>query len=343
MFIPMIKKPLSTALGFTTILALSGAMSVHAQTSTSSTGPTLQKDVQVAQSSGSSSGATGSAPSPSDSSPTSGRATGADTSSGASGTVGSGGTSASSSSDSAGSSGTSGASGSSATSGSNGASATNGSSGSGSSGGSGTGGSSESTTGSSGGTGPTGANSSSGTTGASGPASSSASGTISSADRKLMVEMAQANVNEIAVAQVAQSKAQSEQVKAFAQRMVDDHTSALNELQQLAQAKGLQLPSEPDGKHQAALKKMEKLSGAAFDKQYIAQAGVADHRNTNKLLQRVSSRAQDAELKALAAKQEHTVQQHLDMAQETRSGAAKSGSSGASGSSGTSDSKASGQ
>jgi putative membrane protein len=177
---------------------------------------------------------------------------------------------------------------------------------------------------------------------------SAAAGGLSKSDQNMMRQMAYANIAEIEAGKLAQSKSKNEQVRTFAQQMIDDHTKAQGELQQLADSKGVKLPTSPDSKHKAAMKKMGSLSGAAFDKSYMKQSGISDHKQTHDLLQRVQNKASDAELKALAQKMTPTVEQHLKMAQDTsKSSASKaSGASGGtdkpSGASGTDSSGASG-
>lgn len=193
---------------------------------------------------------------------------------------------------------------------------------------------------------------SSGTSSQSGaPASSSGSNTaagtgasaknaVSRSDASLMRDLAQANISEIEAGKLAQSKTKNDQVKQFAQKMVDDHTKANQELQQLAQQKGVKLPTEPDMKHKASMKLLSALDGDKFDKRYMSQGGLSDHRNTHKLLTRVQDRATDPDLKSLAAKLMPIVDQHLTMAQGIagdKSTANMSGSSqGAAGTSGVS-------
>lgn len=180
---------------------------------------------------------------------------------------------------------------------------------------------------------------SSGATSTSGQTASSGKG-VSRSDMELMRELAYANLSEIEAAKLAQSQSKNEQVKNFAQRMMDDHGNAMQELQQLAQQKGVTLPTELDAKHKAEAKKLSSLSGDKFDKQYMSQGGLADHRNTHRLLTRVQDRAADPDLKALAAKMTPVVDQHLTMAQSIASGKSTSNMSGSSmgpaGTSGTS-------
>ncbi len=61
---------------------------------------------------------------------------------------------------------------------------------------------------------------------------------LSSGDENALKDMAQANINEAAAAKLALSKAQSSEVKTFAQKMVDDHGAALTKVQGVARQKG---------------------------------------------------------------------------------------------------------
>lgn len=157
---------------------------------------------------------------------------------------------------------------------------------------------------------------------------------MSKSDQNIMREMAMSNLAEIETGKIALSQSKNDQVRNFAQKMIDDHQQAQKELEQIAQAKGVTLPTEPDKKHQAAAKKLSALEGDKFDKQYLKQGGLSDHRNTHRLLQRAQTRATDPDLKALAAKMEPIVSQHLTMAQDVSS--AKGSASGSQGPAGTS-------
>ncbi|MGK3141906.1 DUF4142 domain-containing protein [Pantoea sp. C2G6] len=140
-------------------------------------------------------------------------------------------------------------------------------------------------------------------------------GKLSAGDEKALKDMAQANINEIAAAKIALNKAQSAEVKTFAQKMVDDHGSALNKVQMVAQQKGVSLPTEPDAKHKAMADKLEKQSGGAFDKLYMENAGVKDHKMVLSTLKSDAMKIKDADVKALAEAHTPVVEQHLKSAQ----------------------------
>jgi putative membrane protein len=139
---------------------------------------------------------------------------------------------------------------------------------------------------------------------------------LSRSDQKMIKDLALANLAEIEAARLAHGKSQNEQVRTFAQQMIDDHTKTLAEVQQLAQAKGVPLPTELDRVQKRKAARMAALSGDAFDRAYLSQAGVADHKKTHGLLQQAQARAKDPELKALVARTMPIVDQHLNSAEQ---------------------------
>ena len=179
-------------------------------------------------------------------------------------------------------------------------------------------------------------------TGATGQTGATASGAgamaLNSSDRRMLLSMAQANMAEIEAGRMAQTKSQNEQVKNFAQQMIDDHTTALEDVRQLAQSKNVTLPTDLDRTHKAKANKLQSLSGEAFDRAYLAQAGVSDHKKHHAMLKKAQSRARDPDLKALAARTLPAVGQHLSTVQQLHKNTAH-GSSKAQGQTGSSPDK----
>lgn len=137
----------------------------------------------------------------------------------------------------------------------------------------------------------------------------------SRSDAKHLKDLAIANMAEVETGKLALEKAQDPKVKEFAQRMVDDHGKLLDEVKNLAQSKGVDLPSAPDAKHQKVMKKLQSASGADFDREYM-RAMVKDHRDALKLTQRTAKGAKDPDLKAAAQKAAPDIQDHLKLAQQ---------------------------
>lgn len=130
-----------------------------------------------------------------------------------------------------------------------------------------------------------------------------------------------ANNDEIDAAKAVLAKSTNDDVKGFAQHMIDDHTQAGKELSTLADAKGWKASKHADVKHLMAIKQMNTLSGADFDKSYATTA-VADHQEAVALFKMASDKASDADLKAFAAKEEPTFEMHLKMAEDLEQKAA---------------------
>jgi putative membrane protein len=153
-------------------------------------------------------------------------------------------------------------------------------------------------------------------------------GKNSGPDAKAIQDLAEANMAEVEAGKVAEQKSRNADVKKFAQHMVDDHGKMLQEVQQLAQSKGVDLPKAPKAKHQAALKKLEGLSGEQFDKVYMNEM-VKDHQETVKEVEKIARSAKDPDVKNAAQKALPDIKEHLQEAQQIagKTGAASQGSS----------------
>lgn len=139
-----------------------------------------------------------------------------------------------------------------------------------------------------------------------------ASGTaLSGADRKFMMEAANGGMAEVQMGQLALQKATNDQVKQFAQKMVDDHGKANDELKALAAQKGVTLPTDVDAKIKAKMTRMQGLSGAAFDQAYVADMH-KDHIKDVAAFQKEANTGKDSDVKGWAAKTLPTLQGHLD-------------------------------
>jgi predicted outer membrane protein len=156
-------------------------------------------------------------------------------------------------------------------------------------------------------------------------ASAAASGkmSVNRSDQQAIIDMAMANMAEVEMGKAVVAKSSNDDVKRFAQQMVDDHGQALTEVQNLAQAKGVTLPGSLDAKHNAELAKLQGMSGAALDKAYMAKGGVQDHRAVHAKLMSIEKKAKDPDVKALAGKMLPVVEQHLKHAEQMSGAKAK--------------------
>jgi putative membrane protein len=139
-------------------------------------------------------------------------------------------------------------------------------------------------------------------------------------DESFLRQAAENGHAEVEGSKLAVQKASDAKVKSFAQKMIDDHTKAGNELKTLADAKGVKVSSEPSLAQQASLKMLASQEGAKFDRSYADSLGVKAHEDTVKLFKKAASDAKDPEIKAFAGKTLPTLEHHLQMAKELKAG-----------------------
>ncbi len=145
----------------------------------------------------------------------------------------------------------------------------------------------------------------------------SSSTPVDPADSEFMTKAAQGGMAEVSLGQMASSKATDPGVKAFGDRMVTDHSKLNDELKQLAQTKGVTLPTNVDDEAKKTSDKLSKLTGKAFDKEYISDM-VKDHEKDVKEFEKQSTGAKDADLKTWVTNSLPTLQDHLKMAKDTK-------------------------
>jgi putative membrane protein len=135
-------------------------------------------------------------------------------------------------------------------------------------------------------------------------------------DKEFVSKAGMGGLAEVQMGNLALQNAQSADVKAFAQRMVTDHSKANAELAQLATVKGLALPTEIAGEHQDAMNHLRSLTGAEFDKAYMTHM-VEDHEKDVAEFDKASTSASDADIKAFAGKTLPVLREHLELAKTT--------------------------
>jgi putative membrane protein len=134
-------------------------------------------------------------------------------------------------------------------------------------------------------------------------------------DKEFVSDAGMDGLFEVQAGNLALQKAESADVKSFAQRMVTDHGAANAELAQLATTKGLVLPTELGGPMKDAYEHLNGLSGTELDKAYM-QHMVEGHNKDVAEFEKVSTTGGDSDLKAWAGKTLPTLQQHQQMAKD---------------------------
>ena len=145
--------------------------------------------------------------------------------------------------------------------------------------------------------------------------SSNSNSKMTSSDKQFITKAAEGGKSEVELGQMAAQKAQSQEVKDFGQRMVNDHTKANDHLKQVAEKEGVTLPDRMDSESQALKKKLDRLSGTEFDKTYM-DAMVKDHIKDVAEFKKEASMAQDPAVKSFAEQTLPTLEEHLKLAKQ---------------------------
>jgi putative membrane protein len=133
-------------------------------------------------------------------------------------------------------------------------------------------------------------------------------------DQTFLKEAAEGGLAEVELGQLAVEKSSNEDVKRFAQLMVEDHGKANEDLKQLATQKGVSLPSEPTAKQRAKKEQLSKLSGDEFDRAYMSDM-LKDHKADIAAFEKESDSGNDSDIKRFASQALPTLRAHLKQAE----------------------------
>jgi putative membrane protein len=141
---------------------------------------------------------------------------------------------------------------------------------------------------------------------------------LSHQDSSFLKDAAAANNAEVQASRIALAQSANGEVKSFAQSMIDEHTSAQDELKALADRKGVKVSDTPSLTKQAEIKLLAKRKDASFDQHYAEAIGVKAHEDTIKLFRKEAEKGDDPDVKAWAAKTLPALAHHLELAQDLK-------------------------
>lgn len=141
---------------------------------------------------------------------------------------------------------------------------------------------------------------------------------IAPSTQDFVTQAAISDIAEIESSKLAATKTDGK-TKAFAEKMIKDHTETSIELKGLVTGGKVKatLPTEMDAAHKSKIDKLKSLSGASFAKEYDDMQ-VAAHKEAVSLFERYANGGENAELKAFAAKTLPHLQMHLKMAEDLK-------------------------
>lgn len=121
-------------------------------------------------------------------------------------------------------------------------------------------------------------------------------------------------IAEVEAGKLALQKSSSVEVKTFAQKIIEDHTAANNELAALAKSKNLKIATDAELLNKAKAFALKQRDGESFDAAY-ANNQVSAHEKAIELFQK-AAKSDDADIRAYAAKALPTLETHLHEAHE---------------------------
>ncbi|MGN2243888.1 DUF4142 domain-containing protein [Frateuria sp. GZRR33] len=120
---------------------------------------------------------------------------------------------------------------------------------------------------------------------------------------------------EVQICQMALRQSDDPQLKQVAQRLLDDHTQANQQLQQIAQRENVSLPEQLMPEDQQKLQKLQGKSGKAFDKEWT-QMNLTDHRKDIKLFSMAGEKLDDQPTRQFAQSTLPKLKTHLQLVEQ---------------------------
>jgi predicted outer membrane protein len=127
--------------------------------------------------------------------------------------------------------------------------------------------------------------------------------------KEFAMKAAESGMLEVKLAQLAQQKSQSPDVKQLAKHLETDHAQASSELAAVAKQKNIDLPTELKGECMETLEAFGKLEGNDFDNAFLVH-NIKGHICSIAMFQREAQLGSDADVKAWAAKTLPALKKH---------------------------------
>jgi putative membrane protein len=164
-------------------------------------------------------------------------------------------------------------------------------------------------------------------------------GALSTEDRRFVQQASQSNELEVSLGNLAEDKAQRDEVKQFGEQLARDHQAANRELQSslgdatTADRPGAAVSNLPDraadveraepAAMQQTRESLERVTGASFDRAYLEEM-VKHHEHDIQQFER-AAQSENPQVRAFAERTLPTLREHLQRARELQQSIAQSG------------------
>jgi predicted outer membrane protein len=141
-------------------------------------------------------------------------------------------------------------------------------------------------------------------------------GKMASVDEAFALFVASSSLAQIEGARLVMKDTRSGDVVDFAQRIVRDHSEALERLRRIAEQRGLELPAAATGRHADLVTKLAGVAPAERDDAFIHRFGLDAHKEAIALTERHVKEGRDPELKRYAEQVLETLRDHMSAARK---------------------------
>jgi putative membrane protein len=121
--------------------------------------------------------------------------------------------------------------------------------------------------------------------------------------------------NEMLLARLAQQRARNEDVRKFANKMLEEHAKGNQALIRIVSAERIAVPDKPLKEQQAELDRLHSNEVKDFDKEYMESA-VKHHEKAVEMCERASKELKNEKLKEFATNAVPALKEHLKLAKE---------------------------
>lgn len=135
------------------------------------------------------------------------------------------------------------------------------------------------------------------------------------ADQAFVRTILESDATEVQLGQLAQQKSQSEDVKQFGQKMIENRKRLDDQLAPLAKELDVSEPKGPSKKDKQEIAKLQALTGPQFDQEYIRVVEKGHEKDVKNFKSEAQS-AQDPNVQRAAQLDAPVIEQHLQAIQQ---------------------------